>query len=489
MFSGAVLDTEASKNVAVVHKTNQGYSGKDLYRLKQERPELFANAGSAADEASGPVIPQGFKAVSNVPGWYYHQERNVYFQKETAKFLCRDEVTGEYYELKQGDNLSSILAVRGDAAASAGNGGGTGGRHVMIGDLHRAAGSMKLDLAHHDSPAAMFAIYDSRSSGSATTEAAAKGFHVRLLPRLAAYRGQWQDDRLKLALVDSMESLGMEIGCEGGISMAVALLLGRRLILAASRGCVCLLFGPAGMDAFNGGDLDVLSEQSPAAVEGPAPHAGTGATVSTGVVELDDIHLGIFLTVGAVCEAGISPARLRSLVRQHISQDRPRGSCIAALDAARRSGAKVPMVAAAVRLRWTQEDDEPVPKRLKTAGLTKVRCRHILLRHIGSHTAGDRRPKATRSVHEAEARMLSLLQEFMLGGTAAFTDQCKKLSECDSALKGGELCGDIGWLDKDPAKNRKVPAAVVRAAFQLAIGQFSDIVSSERGVHLLLRTA
>jgi len=85
--------------------------------------------------------------------------------------------------------------------------------------------------------------------------------------------------------------------------------------------------------------------------------------------------------------------------------------------------------------------------------------------------------------------MLALLQEFMLGGAAAFTDQCKKLSECDTSLKGGDLCGDMGWLDKDPAKNRKVPGPVVRAAFQLAVGQFSDIVSSERGVHLLLRTA
>jgi len=64
------------------------------------------------------------------------------------------------------------------------------------------------------------------------------------------------------------------------------------------------------------------------------------------------------------------------------------------------------------------------------------------------------------------------------------------VSECDTSLRGGDLAGDLGWLDVDPKKNnsRKVPEPVLNAAFKLQIGQVSDIVASERGAHLILRS-
>merc|ERR1712194_411680 len=189
-------------------------------------------------------------------------------------------------------------------------------------------------------------------------------------------------------------------------------------------------------------------------------------------------------------KCGISATRLRSLVRMHVVADRQRAACIGIISEARRSGCEEPLVAAAVKFTWTTDDEDgSALKRARTANVAKVRCRHILLRHSGSHNPGDRRPKSKRSVHEAEKEMLNFLQELQFGGAQAFTTKCKTLSECDTALKGGDLSGDLGWLDKDPAKNKKVPAIVTRTALTLAIGQLSDITSSERGVHLLLRTA
>jgi hypothetical protein len=335
---------------------------------------------------------------------------------------------------------------------------------------------MKLDLSHHDSPAAMYAIYDSAAGGSSVAEAAAKGFHVRLLPRLASYRGAWSEERLQATVLESMQTLSQEVNADAGITMAVALLLGRRLVLASSRGGLCMLFGPAGIEAGFGesGDVEIMCEES---------------VPSTSCIDLDDeTHLGVLLTVDAICSSGITFSRLRSSVRQHVAADRARAACIAALAEARRSGVEAPLVAAAVRLSWTQDDIRSA-KRPKKENLTKVRCRHILLRHVASQNQASRKPKATRSVHEAESQMLSLLQELQFGGAQAFTERCRKVSDCDTSLKGGDLCGDLGWLDKDPTKNKKVPASVVRAALQLTIGQFSDIISSEHGVHLLLRTA
>merc|ERR1712176_534594 len=82
-----------------------------------------------------------------------------------------------------------------------------------------------------------------------------------------------------------------------------------------------------------------------------------------------------------------------------------------------------------------------------------------------------------------------------------FSSACKALSECQSALKGGDLIGDLGWINRmhDSSQDKKnqqpaairstVPASVRKAAFELDVGELSDLVSSDVGVHLVLRTA
>lgn len=446
MFTGLVLDSEESKNVAVVHKTNQGYSGKDLWRLKQERPELFAHASSSTAQG----------------------------QAESGKHFCCDWGTGEYYEVHKGEDLTSALSIRGDAATSASNG-TPSSRHVIISDLHRAAASMRLDLTHHGSPAAMFAVHDACASGAAVAEAAAKGFHVRLLPRLAAYRGFWQDDRLCTTVVESIETLATEIGCPSGIGVAVALLLGRRLTLAAARGAVCMPFGGEQMEV---GHFDVGSDDDKL------------SPISTRCFNIDDGYLGVLLTVAPVRTAGLTPTQLRDIVRPHIRGERPKAACVAALNEVRGRCSEASLVAAAVRFIWAQPElDMPAAKRLRGETSSKARCRHILLRHVGCQPTGERRPKPTRTLCEAETQLARVIDEFAKGGATSFTAQCKAISECNTALRGGDLAGDLGWLDCDPTKNKKVPAAVVKAAFTIGVGQLSDIISSDRGVHVLLRTA
>ncbi|CAE7814189.1 PIN1 [Symbiodinium microadriaticum] len=473
----SILDSEEAKNIAVVHKTNQGYSGKDLWKLKQERPELFG--GAAAPAQSGKPAPPGFEQLREMPGWLYHRDKALYFQRESGLLYCRDS-NNELYELHQGEDYGGTLTVRGDAATVSAK--GQASRNVIINDLHRAAASMKLDFSHHDSPAAMFAVYDASAGRGEHAEAAAKGLHMQLLPRLAAWRGRWQNDRLQGVLAESIAQLRQEIAPERGVALAVALLLGGRLTMAATGGAICMIFGQVGQSDGNVDNLEVLGPEN------------EDAEAMTHCAVLEDSHLGALLTVKGVRTSGLPSARMRALARSHVMADRPRAGCVALLEEARKVGGEPPLVAAAVRFNWSGSRGQDPGKRLKTDtppnGLTKVRCRHLLLRYAGCQALlGDRRKKPTRTVGDAETQMLHILPQIANGGPAAFTAKCKEISECDTAMKSGDLAGDLGWLDRDPAKNRKVPAAVVRAAFFLAVGQVSDLVSSERGIHLILRTA
>eukprot|EP00747_Dinoflagellata_sp_TGD_P209726 gnl/TRDRNA2_/TRDRNA2_83100_c1_seq1.p1 gnl/TRDRNA2_/TRDRNA2_83100_c1~~gnl/TRDRNA2_/TRDRNA2_83100_c1_seq1.p1 ORF type:complete len:392 (+),score=52.29 gnl/TRDRNA2_/TRDRNA2_83100_c1_seq1:68-1177(+) len=369
-----------------------------------------------------------------------------------------------------------MLSVRGDAAACTGKG-GAASRHVVINDLRKAASAMKLDLGHLDSPAAMFAVYDGRASagGAAQAEAAAKGLHTKLLPSLTAYRGKWSRDKLRAALIEAISKLAQEINPKDGqVSLAVALLFGQSLTLAASHSGVCLVYDPANPDPII--EYDVVGK------------AGEPLATQSVDLALHDTQLSIILSVDAV-SSGLGRSRLPALMSPHINADRLKAACVAGLSEAQKAGAELPLVAAAVKVSWSKQDaDAPSAKRAKT-DLTKVRCRHILLRHAASQIPpGERvKKKPTRTQGEAEVEMLNVFMQLKCG--KSFTEQCRAVSECDSALRGGDLAGDLGWLDKDPAKNKKIPAVVIRAAFGLATNQLSDLITSERGVHLVLRTA
>ena len=155
---------------------------------------------------------------------------------------------------------------------------------------------------------------------------------------------------------------------------------------------------------------------------------------------LEDTHLGALLTVNSVRTSGLSAARMRALARSHTMGDRPRAGCVSLLEEAQKAGTPPPLVAAAVRFSWSK--NQAVKKqRTDPSSLTKVRCRHVLLRHVGCQAPlGDRRKKPTRSGGDAELEMLRILPEVAHGGAAAFTKKCKELSECDTAMKSGDLC-------------------------------------------------
>ncbi|CAK0870309.1 unnamed protein product [Prorocentrum cordatum] len=121
-----------------------------------------------------------------------------------------------------------------------------------------------------------------------------------------------------------------------------------------------------------------------------------------------------------------------------------------------------------------------------------------------------RRRDATRTQAEAEAALRRALRQLLeeqavdrakakvptnskkagmdsVTPSARCMSLCKEMSECSSASKGGHMCGDLGWVNEEELKGFGPSfAEVIRA---LGVGQWSDVVSSPHGVHLVQRIA
>jgi len=122
---------------------------------------------------------------------------------------------------------------------------------------------------------------------------------------------------------------------------------------------------------------------------------------------------------------------------------------------------------------------------------TSVRASHLLIKH-----AQSRRPSSwkedvvTRSPADAAAdcerlRAAILSDAGARGGgpaalAAAFAEHAARESHCSSARAGGDL-GTFG--------RGAMQAAFEGPAFALGVGELSGVVSSDSGMHLILRTA
>lgn len=115
-------------------------------------------------------------------------------------------------------------------------------------------------------------------------------------------------------------------------------------------------------------------------------------------------------------------------------------------------------------------------KRAKFSGEPpKVTVKHILIKYAGAKNADG---SITRTREEACMRALEA-RDKMVGG-AEFDDVVKEFSEEAGAATRN---GSIGSVErKDVAK----PFA--DAAFELSVNQMSDIVETEFGFHLIMRT-
>ncbi|KAN0100188.1 hypothetical protein V8E55_000172 [Tylopilus felleus] len=131
-------------------------------------------------------------------------------------------------------------------------------------------------------------------------------------------------------------------------------------------------------------------------------------------------------------------------------------------------------------------DDEirklPGAQHLKQQQSNQIRASHLLIKHKDSRRPSSwKETTITRSKEEAIA-ILRKHQAEIDGApskSATFGDLAKVHSDCSSHDKNG----DLGQFSRG-----QMQKPFEEAAFGLQVGEISDIVSTDSGVHLIMRT-
>jgi NIMA-interacting peptidyl-prolyl cis-trans isomerase 1 len=113
----------------------------------------------------------------------------------------------------------------------------------------------------------------------------------------------------------------------------------------------------------------------------------------------------------------------------------------------------------------------------------KVRASHLLVKHQGSRRAASWKDPEGRIIRkttrdDAVAKLMQFKSDIE-SGRATLADLATQNSDCSSAKRGG----DLGWFGRgqmqEPFEN---------ATFNLNVGELSDIIDTDSGSHIILRT-
>ncbi|XP_065080464.1 putative peptidyl-prolyl cis-trans isomerase dodo [Ochlerotatus camptorhynchus] len=108
----------------------------------------------------------------------------------------------------------------------------------------------------------------------------------------------------------------------------------------------------------------------------------------------------------------------------------------------------------------------------------EVQCAHLLVKHKGSRRPSSwREDNITRSKSEA-LEILEGYRKKIQSGDATLPALAQQYSDCSSAKRGG----DLGMF-----KRGMMQKPFEEAAFALKVGEMSDVVDTDSGVHLILR--
>eukprot|EP00439_Symbiodinium_sp_Y106_P071151 s2164_g12.t1 len=340
----------------------------------------------------------------------------------------------------------------------------------------------------------------------------------KLFKRLASFRSEWTDEMLLAALTGAFVDVAAGLGGQMPAG-AAGLVVGRRVVAAASPGGCCAVARQPQAESSGAGAAPRKAKAAGGSADTTRPELSLlcsarpqpSESIATHCVHLDASDaLVLGLGVGDLWD---QPEPALEAALPHVAQQRCRAGGLALFRQARAAGRATPPAAVALARLGPCSDEankeaadasQPSKRPRVESGPSKVRLRQVLLRYAGSKEAKDpvRHKAVTRSREDAEQQMLKLADDFMADACASFPSVCRSVSECASALKGGQMAGDLGWVDRpDPEAQKQkqekdkappklpLPSSVLKAAVELGIGELGDVLTSEIGVHLVQRTA
>ncbi|KAH7927257.1 rotamase-domain-containing protein [Leucogyrophana mollusca] len=114
-----------------------------------------------------------------------------------------------------------------------------------------------------------------------------------------------------------------------------------------------------------------------------------------------------------------------------------------------------------------------------SANPVQVRASHLLVKHKDSRRPSSwKEANITRTKEEAIA-ILKGYQEQIDGSQKKFAELAQEHSDCSSHSNQG----DLSWF-----KRGQMQKPFEDATYALQVGQISDIISTDSGVHLIMRT-
>ncbi|KAL0422863.1 UNVERIFIED_CONTAM: Amidophosphoribosyltransferase 2, chloroplastic [Sesamum latifolium] len=113
----------------------------------------------------------------------------------------------------------------------------------------------------------------------------------------------------------------------------------------------------------------------------------------------------------------------------------------------------------------------------------KVRASHILIKHEGSRRKSSwKDPEGRRissTTRDEAVAQLKTIRDDILSGKSRFEDIASQFSDCSSAKRGGDL---------GPFGRGQMQKPFEDATYGLKVGEISDIVDTDSGVHIIMRT-